>query len=298
MKTLYFCLYLGTIFSLGISANTTPSEYYDPNEDPHSLILWKNLFDKVNSLLENTDQLHSKFLDMSKRIDEISKRQEEQQIQLDQLMKFVQQNSKGLNATVENNSKVTLNEKPELSPQPKPTTEWTTILRRQDGSVDFYRNWTEYKNGFGNPPNGEFFIGLDRLHELTSQGPPQELTVVLRDWKNEERYANYSLFKIDNEAAKYKILALGNYDGNAGNAMAYHMGQAFSTFDQDNDGMNSANCAKRWHGAWWYNRCYNSNLCAIYRQEHDKFSKGINWMQWKGDNFSLKYAEMKIRPKQ
>uniref|UniRef100_A0A1I8PR50 Fibrinogen C-terminal domain-containing protein n=1 Tax=Stomoxys calcitrans TaxID=35570 RepID=A0A1I8PR50_STOCA len=234
---------------------------------------------------------------MSKRIDEISKRQEEQQTQLNELMKTVQPNPNVLSPMTKINGEVAIKEKPKLSPQPKPATEWTTILRRQDGSVDFYRNWTEYKNGFGNPPNGEFFIGLDRLHELTNQDPPQELTIILRDWRNEERYANYSFFKIDNEAAKYKIFALGNYEGNAGNAMAFHLGQAFSTYDQDNDGTNVQNCAERWHGAWWYDNCYHSNLCATYRQEHDKFSKGIAWMQWKGHDYSLKYAEMKIRPK-
>jgi len=38
-------------------------------------------------------------------------------------------------------------------------------MQRIDGQLDFYRNWTEYKEGFGNF-EGDFWIGLASIVSL------------------------------------------------------------------------------------------------------------------------------------
>ena len=40
--------------------------------------------------------------------------------------------------------------------------------------------------------------------------------------------------------------------GNAFDSLSYHRGQPFSIRDQDNDMDDSRNCARLYHGAWWY----------------------------------------------
>lgn len=129
---------------------------------------------------------------------------------------------------------------------------WTVIQRRFNGSVDFYRTWDQYRKGFGSF-NGEFFIGLDRLHNLTAS-TPHELHIQLEDFENETRYAGYSNFMVGNLTELYNLKSLGNYTGNAGNALVYNLNQNFSTYDMDND-FDDENCAEGFHGAWWYKAC-------------------------------------------
>lgn len=130
---------------------------------------------------------------------------------------------------------------------------WLVIQRRMDGSVDFYRNWTEYRTGFGSL-NGEFFIGLEKLHRLTAQ-QPFELFVYLEDFEGEVRYAHYDNFSVGSEQSFYQLNSLGRYEGTAGNSMALNVLQKFSTADKDNDSWQEGNCARRYNSAWWYASC-------------------------------------------
>lgn len=170
---------------------------------------------------------------------------------------------------------------------------WTVFQKRLDGSVDFYRGWDDYKRGFGNL-NGEFWLGLDKIHRLTKQR--SRLRVDLEDMTGKTAYAEYDFFGVTSERSKYK-LSLGTYSGTAGDSLLYHRGMAFSTKDRDNDLNSGGSCATRCKGAWWYNRCLASNLNGLYHHgKHTTSWEGVNWSKWKGEYYSAKRAEMKIRP--
>ena len=86
--------------------------------------------------------------------------------------------------------------------------------------------------------------------------------------------------------------------GNAGDSLAYHNQMQFSPKDSDNDGRRDENCAARFKGAWWYNKCYESNLNGLYLGAGQSRSTGISWYHWKNSHYSMKKTEMKIRPNQ
>ncbi|XP_015281056.1 PREDICTED: tenascin isoform X1 [Gekko japonicus] len=166
---------------------------------------------------------------------------------------------------------------------------WIVFLRRQDGELDFYQNWRTYETGFGDPKK-EFWIGLDKLHKITSQGQ-YELRVDLRDHE-ETAYALYDRFSVGDSRTRYRLKVDG-YSGTAGDSMTYHSGRAFSTFDKDNDSA-ITNCALSYKGAFWYKNCHRVNLMGRYGD--NSHSQGVNWFHWKGHEYSIQFAEMKLRP--
>ncbi|XP_046865567.1 angiopoietin-related protein 7-like isoform X2 [Drosophila willistoni] len=126
---------------------------------------------------------------------------------------------------------------------------WIVIHKRFDGSVDFNRTWTEYRNGFGDK-KGEFFIGLENLHRITNS-QTYELYVQVKYHSKPSEFASYNNFTIGNETTKYKLESVGEFKGTAYNSMEYNLNAPFSSFDQDSDQRKDDNCAQ-WHGGWWH----------------------------------------------
>ena len=75
--------------------------------------------------------------------------------------------------------------------------------RRIDGSVDFYRTWADYKNGFG-VVNGEFWLGNDNIHSLTSSGD-DVLRIDMKAFDGSTAFVAYTKFYIDNESTFYTL---------------------------------------------------------------------------------------------
>lgn len=75
-----------------------------------------------------------------------------------------------------------------------------------------------------------------------------------------------------------------------------HNGMMFTTKDKKNDYASSGNCAVLFTGAWWFNRCHNSNLNGKYLGGIHSFqTHGILWKTWKGEYYSLKSSKMMIK---
>uniref|UniRef100_A0A1B0ANK2 Fibrinogen C-terminal domain-containing protein n=1 Tax=Glossina palpalis gambiensis TaxID=67801 RepID=A0A1B0ANK2_9MUSC len=175
---------------------------------------------------------------------------------------------------------------------------WLVIQKRMDGSVDFYRNWAEYKTGFGNI-SGEFWIGLDHLHALTTLHDRQELLIILEDFENVTKHVKYDSFVVGNEEEKYILKNVGENTGDAGVAFARHQGYQFTTIDNDND-IDDDNCARTRMGGWWYLNCFWCNLNGKYYSTghgpNEALHSGISWLGFHDYDYSMKFVQMMIRP--
>nr|XP_043069221.1 microfibril-associated glycoprotein 4-like [Drosophila bipectinata] len=176
---------------------------------------------------------------------------------------------------------------------------WLVIQRRMDGSVDFHRSWTEYRDGFGYL-RGEFFIGLEKLYQITQSGQ-YELLISLGEVDGSRYFVKYDNFKISSEKNSYTLEYIGNpTPGGAEDSLKYHLNMKFSTYDRDND-LWDESCAMMCGGGWWFANCgYSSLNGRFYKDGKIKDNLyGIYWGSWQDWDYtvSLTFVEMMIRPK-
>ncbi|XP_008280290.1 fibrinogen gamma chain [Stegastes partitus] len=199
---------------------------------------------------------------------------------------------------------------------------FTVMQRRRDGSVDFKKNWVQYKQGFGylSPDDTtEFWLGNEKVHLLTASSTiPTVLRIELVDWDGNKRYADYTMFRVGSEADMYRMTYGYYFGGDAGDAFdgfdfgddpsdkfyTSHNGMQFSTGDKDNDKYDG-NCALQDGSGWWMNRCHAAHLNGRYYQggrytEKDAgeygYDNGIIWVTWHNRWYSLKETTMKLIP--
>ena len=125
---------------------------------------------------------------------------------------------------------------------------------------------------------------------------PCELLVTLSSFDDETAKSIYHYFKVGNEDSGYQLHVRGYNSSisNSGDALEIHNKEKFTTRDRDHD-MFGENCAVKYHGAWWYKGCFESNLNGHYYHEGDtQDSDGIVWYPFTGFYYSVKKTSMAI----
>ncbi|XP_058446720.1 ficolin-1-like isoform X2 [Malaya genurostris] len=172
--------------------------------------------------------------------------------------------------------------------------DWIVMQRRMLGVVDFYRNWTDYKEGFGYL-GGEFWLGNEKIYQLTKD-QPREVHFILTDWDDRTAVAKYSSFQIGSEEQKYVMRSVGIYRGSAGDSFSENLYSKFSAMDQDNDSSSTRHCAIVYHGAWWYRECHHSNLNGKYvKGTVSEYATSMCWHTFMGYYYGLKTSKILIR---
>ena len=81
--------------------------------------------------------------------------------------------------------------------------------RRTDGTVDFYRDWENYRLGFGEP-HAEHWLGNHNINILTSIYERNELRIDMESVDKDKAYAQYTIFHVASESQNY-TLTVGGY---------------------------------------------------------------------------------------
>ena len=170
------------------------------------------------------------------------------------------------------------------------------VLKRTSGALNVTRNWQEYKQGFGDVTRSDFFLGLEAMRTITKRGDIcMALTLQPMNKSIPFRTATYSRFVIGPESNRY-VLSFSKFKGDlTTDALKYHRGAKFSTFDRDS----KYKCVKTFKCSNWHYHCHTMNLFGIYnystpREEAGFSSRGLS-SSIPSEGYLLRSALMTLR---
>ena len=154
---------------------------------------------------------------------------------------------------------------------------WLVFQKRTNKSVNFFRNWISYKQGFGQYGH-DFWLGNRDLRAITNSNE-HVLHIELHYSNGSHVFAEYDQFSV---SPRNFTLRVGQYRGNWSDILFFANNSAFSTWDRDNDKVLEA-CAQQNNGAWWY-----GTTCDM--EDLNRMPEDI-WL------LDVKKTVMKIKPK-
>ena len=178
---------------------------------------------------------------------------------------------------------------------------WIIYQRRLDGSVNFTRNWDDYKDGFGIIGNDttEMWLGNEKLYQLLqAYGSTEcELWVEVHAFDGDVCSAKCYPFQMSAEATGYRI----NWTTTDTSAhdispdLDFHKDAPFSTFDRISKDEEEY-CMAFYKGGWWYAQCVKIFLNGAYIPT-EQFTRTSIYSNACKDRANLQKSCMMVRPK-
>jgi len=169
------------------------------------------------------------------------------------------------------------------------------VRKQSENAEDFFnQDFKDYQDGFA--ANGESWIGLDKLHRLTSERS-YSLKITMTDYDNKTFVAVYNNFKVGpGEDYVATVESFNDTLSTLGDSMRYCNGMKFSTKDRDQDGAGH-HCAETHTGGFWYEACMHAHPTGlssatkkngkIYVTYYRGGDRGISWDSWSEAEYLL-----------
>ena len=143
------------------------------------------------------------------------------------------------------------------------------LVQQHIGASPFFnRSWQQFKVGFGNE-SGNYWIGNERLHQLTKDGRYKLRVDVLASFNSQWYWAEYSGFGVGSESSGYALFVSG-YSGNAGDAMTVDGDRSinlnskrFRTHDRGFGIYRHCVRTGNWLGGFWYSSIVNCGYALL-----------------------------------